>query len=59
MTNSFTNAIRWMEIAKSSYEHIGDVIADVCKALENVDIWNIDLALNRIAQKQDVADWNV
>ena len=32
MSHSFTNAIRWMEIAKLSYDQMGDVVVDVCKA---------------------------
>ena len=59
MTKSFTNAIRWMEIAKTSYEHMEDVVADVCKALENVDTQDIDSTLTRIAQKQDAVDQDV
>ena len=59
MANSFTNTIRWMEIAKTSYEHVGDVVADVYKALENIDIQDIDTALIRIVQKQNVAKWDV
>ena len=51
MANSFNNAIRWMEIAKTNYEHMGDIVADVCKALGNVDIRDIDSALTRVAQK--------
>ena len=49
MTNSFTNAIKWIEIAKTSYEHIGDVVVDVGKALGNVNIRDIDSVLTRIA----------
>ena len=59
MANSFTNAIRLMEIAKTSYEHMGDVVANVCKALGNVDIWDMNSALTWIARKQDVADSDV
>ena len=51
MVNSFTNAIRWMEIAKTNYEYMVDVVADVCKALGNVDIWDIDSALTQLARK--------
>ena len=49
MTNSFTNAIRWMEIAKTSYKHMGDIVSDVCKALGNNDIHDITTTLTRIA----------
>ena len=59
MANSFTNAIRWMEITKTSYKHIGDVVADVCKVLENVNIRDIDSALTWIARKHDEADRDV
>ena len=47
MSNSFNNAIRWMEIAKIHYDQTEDVVADVCKALGNVDIRDIDIALPR------------
>ena len=59
MANAFTNAIRWMEIAKTNYEYMGDIVADMCKALRNVDIRDIDSALTRIARKQDVADRDI
>ena len=56
MAKSFINAIRWMEIAKTSYEHREDIVVNVCKALGNVDIRDIDSTLTRVAQKHDVAD---
>ena len=59
MANSFTNAIRWMKITKTSYECIGDLVTNVCKALGNVDIQDINSTLTRIARKQDVADRDV
>ena len=58
IANSFINAIRWMEIAKTSYEHMGNVVADVCKALGNINIRDIDTALTRIARKQDMVEWD-
>ena len=51
MANAFTNAISWLEIAKTSYEHMGEIVVDVWKALGNADIQDIDTALTRIAQK--------
>ena len=56
IANSFTNAIRWIEIAKTSYEHMGDIVVDVCKALGNVDIQDIDSTQTQVAWKQDVVD---
>ena len=56
MSHSFSNAIRWMELAKIHYDQLEEVVSDVCKALGNVDIWDIDEALFQVAQKQEVAD---
>ena len=38
MSHSFDNAIRWMELAKIHYDQLGDIVVDVCKALDNVKI---------------------
>ena len=56
MANSFTNVIKWMELAKISYEQMSDVITDVCRALGNIDISDINLALSRITRKQEVEE---
>ena len=56
MLHSFDNAIQWMELAKIHYDQLGDVVADVCKVLGNIEIRNIDKALSQVAQKQEVAD---
>ena len=58
MSHSFDNAIQWMELAKIHYDQLGDVLANVCKALGNVEIRNIDKALSQVARKQEVADWD-
>ena len=59
MSHSFSNAIRWMELAKIHYDHLGEVVSDVCKALGNVKIRDIDKALIQVAWKQEVADRDV
>ena len=46
MSHSFDNAIRWMELAKIQYNQLGNVVVDVCKALGNVEIQDIDEALS-------------
>ena len=56
MVHSFEHAIRWMELAKVQYNQLGDVVADVCKALGDVAIQDIDTALSQVVQKQEVAE---
>ena len=46
MSHSFDHAIRWMELAKAQYDQLGDVVVDVCKALGNIAIQDIDAALS-------------
>ena len=58
MSHSFDNAIRWMELAKIHYDQLGDIVVDVCKALGNVKIRDIDESLSQVAWKQEVADWD-
>ena len=56
MAHSFEHAIRWMELAKAQYNQLGDVVADVCKALGDVAIHDIDTALSQVVRKQEVAE---
>ena len=56
MSRSFDHAIRWMELAKAQYDQLGDVVVDVCKALGNVTLQDVDIALFQVARKQDVAE---
>ena len=56
MANSFTNIIKWMELTKISYKQMSDVVTNVCRALENIDIQDIDLALTQIVQKQELEE---
>ena len=56
MSHSFEHAIRWMELAKAQYNQLGDVVVDVCKALGDVAIQDIDTALSQVARKQEVAE---
>ena len=56
MSHSFDHAIRWMELAKAQYDQLGDVVVDVCKALGNVAIQDIDVALSQMAWKQNMAE---
>ena len=56
MSHSFDHAIRWMELAKAQYDQLGDVVVDVCKALGNIAIQDIDEALSKVAQKQEVTE---
>ena len=56
MSHSFEHAIRWMELAKALYDQLGDVVVDVCKALGDVAIQDIDVALSQVTQKQEVAE---
>ena len=48
-----------MEIAKTTYEHMEEIVSNVCKALGDIKIQDIDTALTWIVWKQDVADWDV
>ena len=56
MLHSFDNVIKWMELAKIHYDQLGEVVYDVCKALGNVKIQDIDDAFIQIAWKQEVAN---
>ena len=56
MAHSFEHVIRWMELAKAQYNQLGDVVVDVCKALGDVAIQNIDTALSQVVRKQEVAE---
>ena len=56
MVHSFEHAIRWMELAKAQYNQLGDVVVDVCKALGDVSIQDIDTALSQVVRKQEVAE---
>ena len=56
MSHSFDNAIWWMELAKIYYDWLGEVVSDVCKALGNVEIRDINEALSQVARNQEVAD---
>ena len=56
MSRSFDHAIRWMELAKAQYDQLGDVVVDVCKALGNVTLQDVDVALSQVARKQNVAE---
>ena len=56
MAHSFKHAIRWMELAKAQYNQLGDVVVDVCKALGDVAIQDIDTALSQVVRKQEVAE---
>ena len=58
MSHSFEHAIRWMELAKAQYDQLGDVVVDVCKALGDVSIQDIDVMLSQITRKQEVAEWD-
>ena len=46
MPHSFDHAIRWMELTKAQYDQLGDMVVDVCKALGDVAIQDIDVALS-------------
>ena len=56
MSHSFDHAIWWMELAKAQYDQLGDVVVDVCKALGDFAIQDIDTALSQVARKQEVAE---
>ena len=58
MSHSFDHVIRWMELAKAQYDQLGDVVVDVYKALDDVAIQDIDVALSQVARKQRVAEWD-
>ena len=49
MSHSFDNAIQWMELAKIHYDQLGDRVANICKALGNVEIQKRDKALFQVA----------
>ena len=42
-------------MAKAQYNQLRDVVVDMCKALDNVAIQDIDTALSQVARKQEVA----
>ena len=48
--------IRWMELAKAQYDQLRDVVVDMCKALGDVAIQDIDVALSQVTRKQQVAE---
>ena len=56
MAHSFKHAIQWMELAQFQYNQLGDVVVDVCKALGNVAIQDIDFALSQLVRKQEVTE---
>ena len=56
MAHSFEHAIRWMELARAQYNQLGVVVVDVCKALGDVAIQDIDTALSQVVRKQEVAE---
>ena len=56
MSHSFEHAIRWMELANAQYDQLRDVVVDVCKALGDVAIQDIDAALSQVVWKQEVAE---
>ena len=56
MSHSFEHAIRWMELAKAQYDQLEDVVVDVCKALGDVAIQDIDVALSQVIRKQEVVE---
>ena len=56
MSRSFDHAIWWMELAKAQYDELRDVVVDVCKALGDVALQDVDIALSQVARKQDVAE---
>ena len=56
MSHFFDNAIQWMELAKVQYDQLGDVVVDVCKALGNIEIRDIDVALFQVARRQEVVE---
>ena len=56
MSHSFDHAIRWMELAKAQYDQLRDVVVDICKALGDIAIQDIEAALSQVARKQEVAE---
>ena len=56
MAHSFEHAIRWMELTKAQYNQFGDVVVDICKALGDVAIQDIDTTLSQVVRKQEVAE---
>ena len=46
MSHSFDHAIWWMEMAKAQYDQLRVVVVDKCKALGDVAIEDIDVALS-------------
>ena len=56
MAHSFEHAIQWMELAKAQYNQLGDVVANICKALGDVAIQDINTALSQVVRKQEVAE---
>ena len=56
MSHAIDHTIQWMELTKAQYDQLGDVVVDVCKALGNVAIQDIDEALFQVAWKQEVTE---
>ena len=38
---------------------MGKIISNVCRALGDVELWDIDDALKRILQAKDIKDWDL
>ena len=45
IANAFDKLIRWVEFAKENYNNMGQVILNVCKALGNIDVRDINQTL--------------
>ena len=47
-----------MELAQLQYNQLGDMVVDVCKALGNIAIQDIDTALSQVVRKKEVTEWD-
>ena len=55
---AFDNAISWIEVARKSFDALGQIVKDVAKALDITDIQDFDKALETVLRPRDLAEWD-
>ena len=53
---AFDNAIAWIEVARTNFDALKQIIKDEAKALEDVDIRDLDEALTLIPKPRKIAE---
>ena len=46
-------AMEWIKTAKDRYNHMGQIVLNVCKAFENLDVRDLDEAIAKIPKPHD------